>query len=324
VKVARAAYGVPGRGNRLDIAENHLAIPESHIRCDACLLLAEMGSFRSAAIQLNRVPSAISHAIGGLEAQLKVELFDRSGHKPRLSPAGATLLADVRGLLLKVDIVRARASGLGQGVELEIVLALDPQFPLPPLCRALGAMHHRYPTVAFRILSTPLGASIDALLEGRCNLAISGIDPVHPAVELESLLAVRRAAVVSACHPLAKLEEQQLDGATLSDHVQIVVEDSSERTRDRDFGVVSPLRWRVADNLTKHALIAAGMGWGSLPLWMIDRELQAGILVRLPVAAFREGGETVVQSYLARRADRPLGPAASAFRQELRGELAGR
>ena len=285
--------------------------------------VAEAGSFRSAAIRLNRVQSAVSHAIGNLEAQLDVELFDRSGHKPRLTPAGATLLADVKGLLLKVDIVRARARGLGQGVELEIVLALDPQFPLRPLCRALGAMHHRYPTVAFRILSTPLGASIDTLLEDRCDLAISGIDLVHPAVELESLIAVRRAAIVSACHPLAKLEAQQLDGATLSDHIQIVVEDSSERTRDRDFGVVSPLRWRVADNLTKHALIASGMGWGSLPLWMIDHELQAGTLVRLPVAAFCEGGETVVQTYLARRADRPLGPAASAFRQALRSELAG-
>lgn len=283
--------------------------------------VAETGSFRSAAVRLNRVPSAISHAIGSLETQLDVELFDRSGHKPRLSPAGATLLADVKSLLLKVDIVRARAGGLGQGVELEIVLALDPQLPLPPLCRALGTMHRRYPTVALRILSTPLGASIDALLQGRCDLAISGIDLVHPAIEFESLLAVRRAAVVSARHPLATLGQQQLDGATLSDHVQIVVEDSSERTRHHDFGVVSPLRWRVADNLTKHALIAAGMGWGSLPLWMIDHDLQAGILVRLPVAAFSEGGETVVQTYLARRADRPLGPAASAFRQELRAEL---
>jgi len=283
--------------------------------------VAEAGSFRLAAMRLKRVQSAISHAIGNLEAQLDVELFDRSGHKPRLTPAGVTLLADVKGLLLKVDSVRARARGLGQGVELEIVLALDPQFSLPPLCRALCAMHHRFPTVAFRILSTPLGASIDTLLEGRCDLAISGIDLVHPAVELESLTAVRRAAVVSAGHPLAKLADQKIDGATLSEHIQIVVEDNSERTWNRDFGVVSPLRWRVADNLTKQALIGAGMGWGSLPLWMIDRELHAGTFVRLPVAAFCEGGETIVQTYLARRADRPLGPAAAAFRQALRAEL---
>jgi DNA-binding transcriptional LysR family regulator len=286
--------------------------------------VAEAGSFRLAAMRLKRVQSAISHAIGNLEAQLDVELFDRAGHKPRLTPAGVTLLADVKGLLLKVDSVRARARGLGQGVELEIVLALDPQFSLPPLCRALCAMHHRFPTVAFRILSTPLGASIDTLLEDRCDLAISGIDLVHPAVELESLAAVRRAAVVSAGHPLAKLADQKIDGATLSEHIQIIVEDNSERTQDRDFGVVSPLRWRVADNLTKQALIGAGMGWGSLPLWMIDRELHAGTLVRLPVAAFCEGGETIVQTYLARRADRPLGPAAAAFRQALRAELSSR
>lgn len=57
----------------------------------------------------------------------------------------------------------------------------------------------------------------------------------------------------------------------------------------------------------------AGIGWGSLPLWMIERELRNGTLVRLPVAAFGKAGETTLQTYLARRTDRPLGPTASAF-----------
>lgn len=285
--------------------------------------VAEAGSFRAAAMRLKRVQSAISHAIGNLEAQLEVELFDRSGHRPRLTPAGATLLADVKGLLLKVDVVRARARGLGQGVELEIVLALDPQFPLPVVGQALHALCTSYPTVAYRVLSKPLGASIDALLDGECDLAITGIDLTHPAIEQESLMTVRRAAVASASHPLARAATMQLEGATLADHIQIVVEDRSERTSDRDFGVVSPSRWRVPDNLTKQALIAAGIGWGSLPLWMIERELREGMLVRVPVAAFAEGGETTVQACLARRADRPLGPAASAFRDALLAHLPG-
>lgn len=285
--------------------------------------VAEAGSFRAAAMRLKRVQSAISHAIGNLEAQLEVELFDRSGHRPRLTPAGATLLADVKGLLLKVDVVRARARGLGQGVELEIVLALDPQFPLPVVGQALHALCTSYPTVAYRVLSKPLGASIDALLDGECDLAITGIDLTHPAIEQESLMTVRRAAVASASHPLARVATMQLEGATLADHIQIVVEDRSERTSDRDFGVVSPSRWRVPDNLTKQALIAAGIGWGSLPLWMIERELREGMLVRVPVAAFAEGGETTVQACLARRADRPLGPAASAFRDALLAHLPG-
>jgi DNA-binding transcriptional LysR family regulator len=195
-----------------------------------------------------------------------------------------------------------------------------------PCPSSRGALHRArasYPTVAYRILSKPLGASIDALLEGECDLAISGIDLAHPAIGQESLTTVRRAAVVSADHPLAGLAKGRLDVALLADHLQIVVEDRSERTGDRDFGVVSPSKWQVADNLTKQALIASGVGWGSLPLWMIERDLREGTLVRLPVAAFAEGGETTVETYLVRRADRPLGPAASAFRKALLTSLQG-
>src|SRR5690606_4374924 len=160
--------------------------------------VAETGSFRAAAMRLSRVQSAISHAIGNLEVQLEVELFDRSGHRPQLTAAGLSLLADVRALLIKVDAMRARARGLGRGVELEITIALDPQFPLPVLGWALNAFRESYPSVAFRILSTPLGASFEALLEGRCDLAISGADLINPAIELESLTTVRRAAVAAA------------------------------------------------------------------------------------------------------------------------------
>ena len=102
--------------------------------------VAETGTFRAAAARLSRVQSAVSHAIGNLETQLEVELFDRSGHRPQLTPAGGVLLADIRGLLLKVDAVRARARGLGEGVELEIVVALDPQFPHPMVGQALSAL----------------------------------------------------------------------------------------------------------------------------------------------------------------------------------------
>ncbi len=279
--------------------------------------VAETGSFRSAAMQLSRVQSAISHAIGNLEAQLKVELFDRSGHRPQLTPAGASLLADVRALLIKVDAVRARAYGLGRGVELEITVALDPQFPLPVLGCALNALCKSYPSVAFRILSTPLGASFEALLKGECDVAITGIDHINPAVELETLMTVRRAAVAAPSHPLAQAVHAPLSTTALADHIQVVGEDPSALTRKHDYGVVSPLRCRVADNITKKTLILSGIGWGSMPIWMIERELRDGDLVRLPIAALGDRGESTLQTYLAHRVDRPLGPAGAALRKAL-------
>ena len=138
--------------------------------------VAESGSFRAAASHLSRVQSAISHAIGNLEKHLSIALFDRSGHRPTLTPEGSALLADVRAILLKVDSLRARALGLGEGVELGLAIALDPQFPLELAAAALKELHDAYPSVRVQLWTAPLGAAIEALREGRCALAITAAD----------------------------------------------------------------------------------------------------------------------------------------------------
>jgi DNA-binding transcriptional LysR family regulator len=285
----------------------------------AFVAVADAGSFRAAAGRLTRVQSAVSHAVGNLEDQLGVTLFDRSGHRPTLTPEGRALLADVRAILLKVDSMRARARGLGEGVELDLAIALDPQFPLGIAAAALRDLRDAYPSVGVRLWTAPLGAAIVALREGRCVLAITSADIPDPRIELESLSFVPRAAVAAPTHALAARSRAgtPLTVAELADHLQIVAEDPSPLTEGRDFGVLSPGTWRVSDNATKHALILAGVGWGSLPLWLVERDLAERRLVRVAAAEFGRLGETVVRAYLAHRTDEPLGPAARAFRQAL-------
>jgi len=281
--------------------------------------VAEHGSFRAGAGRLSRVQSAVSHAIGNLENHLGIALFDRSGHRPTLTPEGRALLADVRAILLKVDSMRARALGLGGGVELGLAIALDPQFPLGLAAAALKDLHDAYPSVSVQLWTAPLGAAIAALGEGQCALAITAADLPHPRIELEALSFVPRAAVAAATHPLATRSRggEPLTAAELADHLQVVVPDPSPLTEGRDYGVLSPGTWRVSDNATKHALILAGIGWGSLPLWMVELDLAEGRLVRVAAAEFGQHGETFVRAYLARRTDQPLGPAATAFREAL-------
>ena len=291
----------------------------------AFVAVADSGSFRAAAGRLSRVQSAVSHAIGNLEGQLKVALFDRSGHRPTLTPEGRALLADARAILLKVDAVRARALGLGEGVELGLAIALDPQFPLGLAAAALKDLHDAYPSVGVQLWTAPLGAAIAALREGQCALAITAADIPDPRIELEALSFVPRAAVAAATHPLATRSRggKPLTTAELADHRQIVVPDPSPLTEGRDFGVLSPGTWRVSDNAIKHALILAGVGWGSLPLWLVERDLAEGRLVRVATAEFGQRGETFVRAYLAHRTDQPLGPAARAFREALRRRADG-
>ena len=281
--------------------------------------VADAGSFRAAAARLSRVQSAVSHAVGNLETQLGLRLFERSGRRSTLTLEGQALLADARAILLKVDTMRARARGLGEGLELTLAIALDPQFPLSLVAAALKGLHDAYPSVSVRLWSAPLGAAILALHEGRCTLAITAAEIPDPRVELEALAFVPRAAVAAATHPLAARSNagEPFTAADLADHLQIVVPDPSPLTEGRDFGVLSPGTWRVSDNAVKHALIIAGVGWGSLPLWLVDRDLAEGRLVRIPAAEFGQRGETLVRAYLAHRTDQPLGPAARLVRQAL-------
>lgn len=281
--------------------------------------VTETGSFRAAATQLSRVQSAISHSIAGMETQLGLALFDRSGHRPVLTSEGQALLADIRAILLKVDTMRARARGLGEGLELGISIALDPQFPVELAASALKAVQDAYPSVGVRLTIAPMGTPIAALRERRCTMAIMALDMPDPMIELEELAFLWRVAVVSPHHPLAlrAAPGPAVSAAELADHVQIVGEDPSHLTEGRDFHVLSPRTWRVSDNDTKRVLILKAIGWGNLPIWLVEKDLNEGKLVRVPTAEYGQKGETMLRAYIVHRSDEPLGPASRLFRKAL-------
>jgi DNA-binding transcriptional LysR family regulator len=282
--------------------------------------IAEAGGFRAGAARLRRAQSAVSHAVASLEQELGITLFDRSGRRPALTPTGTALLEDARAVLLKVDTMRARAQGVSQGLELELPVIVDTLFPLPVACAALQAVHVRYPSVRVQLQVAPLGGPLDALLDGRCTVAITVGNDLHdPRVKKEALTAIPIVPVVSSGHPLgASLRARKRLGAEeIGEHLQIVLIDPTPLSAGRDFNVLSPRTWRVGTQEAKRALIEAGVGWGRLPLWTLEDALRDGRLLRLPSRSLGPAGESTEQAYVAHRRDRVLGPAARAFREEL-------
>lgn len=286
----------------------------------AFVAVAEAGSFRASARHLSRVQSAISYSVGNLEAQLGVALFDRSGHRPQLTPQGRSLLADARTILLKVEAMRARARGLGEGVELELSIVADSLYPMPWIMAALHAIRRSYIGVNIRLEVLPLGGPPAAIRDGRVTLGIlAGEELADSRIELEAIHSHPFVAVAARSHPLAAeaAESGILEAVALAEHVQIVLSDPTQLSEGRDFGVLSPTTWRVNNQQTKYAMIRAGHGWGRLPRWVVAEDLANGGLVRLPVAALGPGGQIETQFYLARRIDRPFGPVARAFREAI-------
>jgi DNA-binding transcriptional LysR family regulator len=85
-------------------------------------------------------------------------------------------------------------------------------------------------------------------------------------------------------------------------------------TRDRDFGVVAVKSWRLADLGAKHALLLAGLGWGSMPKPMVSDDIKRGRLVRLAIDAWDNAQYRFHTTY---RRDTPPGPAASWLMERL-------
>src|SRR6202035_6027046 len=89
------------------------------------LAVVEEGSFTGAARRLRRATSAISYAIDTLENQLGLRLFDRgTTRKPRLTQQGEAIVSEARGVAQSIEALRARAQGLQDDIEPEVLLVV--------------------------------------------------------------------------------------------------------------------------------------------------------------------------------------------------------
>ncbi|WP_156680392.1 LysR family transcriptional regulator [Sphingomonas profundi] len=271
------------------------------------LAIVDCGSFAAAGRRLNRAVSVVSYGIANLEAQLGVPLFDRAGtRRPTLTEAGRAVLAEARAVAQGVDGLRATVKGLLDGLEAEVNLAVDVMLPAPRLGRVLRDFAAAFPTVTLRLHVEALGAVTALVLDGKAVIGISGPLAIGTA-EIEAVAAglVAMVPVAAPDHPLARMAPIA-PGAT-RDHVQLVLTDRSPLTTGRDFSVMSPRTWRLADLGAKHALLREGIGWGNMPLGLIEPDLVAGTLVRLELP--EQTGGLYRFSGIWRR-DVPPGPAA--------------
>jgi len=272
------------------------------------LTIVDTGSFAAAGRKLNRAVSVISYGIANLEAQLGVLLFEREGtRKPQLTVAGRALLAEARSIAHGMDGLRAKVKGLLDGLEAEVNLAVDVMLPAERLGKVLRAFAKEFPTVQLRLHAEALGAIVAMVLDRGAVIGISG--PLSAGVEgIESMSAglVPMVPVAAPDHPLGRMEV--IAPGAGRDYTQLVLTDRSRFTEGRDFSVASPKTWRLADLGAKHALLREGIGWGNMPLPMIEADLVAGTLVRLAMPD--HPGGTYRFSGIWRR-DTPPGPAAS-------------
>ncbi|CAB3742501.1 HTH-type transcriptional activator AllS [Achromobacter denitrificans] len=221
---------------------------------------AEAGSFSAAGRRLGRAQSAISTSVGLLEADLGVELFDRSRRNATLTPAGEVMLQEARELLRQAGALEQRALAFAAGREARLSIALDEGLPYLVADQLLKELAERYPALELTQLNGTATEVAGYVEQGRASLAFQ-FDRGDPgsAFAHRHLGNVAQGIFVAQGHPLAALAE--VGRNDLARHRQLLMQmDGVEQV------VLSPSVWRADSSYNIAAMAAHGVGWAILPL----------------------------------------------------------
>ncbi|MCY1193797.1 HTH-type transcriptional regulator HdfR [compost metagenome] len=239
---------------------------------------AEAGSFSAAARRLGRAQSAVSTAVGLLEADLGVELFDRARRNATLTPAGEVMLQEARELLRQAGALEQRALSFAGGREARLSIALDEALPYLVLDAMVKELAERCPALELTQLNGTATEVADYVEQGRASVAFhfDRGDP-GPAYAHRYLGDVAQGIFVAPGHPLAALPE--VGRNDLARHRQLLMQMDGV-----DQAVLSPTVWRADSSYNIAAMAANGVGWAILPLNIAEYEGYSNALVGVPCA----------------------------------------
>jgi DNA-binding transcriptional LysR family regulator len=109
--------------------------------------VAESLSFSRAAKVLGIAQPPLSQQIKALEAELNVQLFNRTTHPIQLTIAGQTFLQDARAILLQVDQATRTTQQVDQGYLGKLTLGIHNSFANTHLPNLVAQFHQQFPNV---------------------------------------------------------------------------------------------------------------------------------------------------------------------------------
>lgn len=265
------------------------------------------GGLARAAAQLHKAQSAVSYKVRKLEQQLGVELLDRGGYRVRLTAAGEAVLAEGRRLLAQAKQVESLARHFAGGWEPRLVVVVDGILPLAPTLAALKAMaDERIPTRIQVKVEFLLGVQYRFDKDAADLMLVKDFE-ASPYLQVETLPDVECVLCVSRQHALASREAVSL--MELQEHVELSVQDSAERGDDRHmFG--GERVFYLSGFMPKKEALLGGLGFGWMPVYLVQQELDSGELLELPYAG---GSRYRFTPSLVHRIDRPPGRAGRRF-----------
>ncbi len=242
------------------------------------------GTFRAAAVRLNKSQSAVSHMLKKLEDEIDIVLLSRKEYRPKLTPAGEVFYRQATRALHQMRQLGDMAKSLSAKQEAEVFLAVTATYQLNPLLRIVGDVTAAFPATHIRLSTEAMGGPVERLLRDNADMIIATMDGV-PADQVEAI-PCSMITIIPVAHPEFEpaRSRQMKTISEMQSYIQVVVADSSSGAPSQSRDILpGGLRWTVTDFAAKKEVLLAKRGWGGIPEHLIRDELNCGHLVVLNV-----------------------------------------
>ncbi|NQZ02329.1 MAG: LysR family transcriptional regulator [Bdellovibrionales bacterium] len=242
------------------------------------IAVSDEGSLGAASRVLNRTQPTLSVGLKNLEDELGVLLFDRSGYRMKLTPAGEQILLSAKRTLAEADEIEKQAAGYKSGRESEISIGLDYLCPLPVLLSVLRRFSDNCKGTRLNLKFGVLGETEAWLRSGEIDIAVTPFLQNRTDYEMTFLCDLKIVPVLAN----QLVQKESFTEAEFLQVPQIVVTAKPREGDDAPFaGLAASPKWWVSDHMIKRQLVVSGFGWGHLEASSIVEELKTRQVVEL-------------------------------------------
>lgn len=285
--------------------------------------VAERMSFSGAAESLYLTQPAVSLQVRALERSLGVRLFDRTGGRLALTPAGEALLRSATTILNAEDEARRVLDELRGASAGRLIVAANTTGGMYLVPRLIAAFRAEAPKVQIDLDVDATDRICERVAQGTVDLGFVGGPIEDGRLAVEPVADDRLVLVASPLHPLAA--RRRRIGLERLAAEPLIVPEVASRTRMlverrlREAGLpFRPAAQMVGTEAVKKA-VESNLGVAFVSSFAVEGELALGRLVRLEV----EGLAIVRPIVMVHRSERYFTPAAQRFRAFVRARAAG-
>lgn len=251
------------------------------------VVLVEEASFTRAAHRLLRGQPSVSLALQRLEAELNCRLIERGRGSFRLTAAGRTLYGECRDIYGGVSRLKDITTAATKEISGEISIHLASHVITPLLDSLLTETRTLYPKVTFSIKTATSAMVTGAVLDRSASFGICLVNRPVPDLTYDVLYREFFGFYCGPPHRLFGRTDLRMEDLRNCDIVSFDTDDLNDALRPvallrKQWDLTQRTVGRSSQLEEVRRMIQCGLGIGSLPIHVVERDVRDGLLWRLP------------------------------------------